>query len=192
MASLPFNGAVLAGGMSTRMGQDKSSLRLDGQTLLERARQLLHSLGAEEVFAMRQGEVHDIYPDSGPLGGIHGAIHHAPNKPLLIIPVDLPLLGLEDLRALLKAGCDGDKITHFSDQYLPIFLRHPAHCLPALQQQLKARKTLSLRHFFQEIPCQQITPIGNNSLANANTPAQWQAIKDIHEYERQGRGNASS
>ncbi|HSG60795.1 MAG TPA: molybdenum cofactor guanylyltransferase [Pseudomonadales bacterium] len=176
MQSRLFNAAILAGGRSSRMGCDKSELRLNDQTLLERAKQLLLSLGAEEVFVMRQGEVHDMYPDSGPLGGIHGAIYHAPNKPLLIIPVDLPLLCQEDLRALINAGMTGHDITHFPGQYLPVFLANPAQLMPLLTQRLDTRGALSLRHFFEALTCQSVEPVSEHALMNANSPQDWKAI----------------
>lgn len=90
---------VLAGGQSTRMGQDKAFLRLGGETLLERAKALAKSItedvrivGDPSKFGRYGSVVADIYPDRGPLGGIHAALVQTPTDFNLIIAVDTPFI----------------------------------------------------------------------------------------------------
>src|SRR3954464_13510045 len=70
---------ILAGGKSSRMGEDKAFLRLGGKTLLELAQELVSGV-CGSVFVVgdraRFGPkaIQDIFPDSGPLGGIHAAL----------------------------------------------------------------------------------------------------------------------
>ena len=107
-----FYAAVLAGGKSVRMGQDKSSLVLGNNTLLERAVSLLQHVGAELVLiggAPGLNSVPDLLPHCGPPGGLYSLLDHIKHNygldgsPLLLIPVDMPLLGVSTLQKLMAA-----------------------------------------------------------------------------------------
>jgi molybdopterin-guanine dinucleotide biosynthesis protein A len=92
---------VLAGGRSTRMGQDKALLQVAGVSLLEHALDKLRALGtsaAPRIVGLRPDlssyapVVPDLHPGCGPLSGIEAALA-ATTQPLnLFLPVDLPLL----------------------------------------------------------------------------------------------------
>lgn len=100
---------ILAGGRSSRMGEDKALLRLGGRTLLEHALQKASAL-TPEVFLVgpraalqRFGRVvEDVYANSGPLGGIHAALRATSCELNLILAVDLPFLEPPFLRALVE------------------------------------------------------------------------------------------
>jgi molybdenum cofactor guanylyltransferase len=115
---------VLAGGKGTRLGADKSRIRIDGKPillhLLNRARwagpTLLVKPLADSVVA---GEaafgqvVADQFPGEGPLGGVVTALHHVESDRLVILPIDLPLIGRVHLLELLASSLD-DEIACFS------------------------------------------------------------------------------
>jgi molybdopterin-guanine dinucleotide biosynthesis protein A len=93
-------GFVLAGGKSSRMGQDKALLALNGQPLLQRAAYLVRAAtGADAVVvgAKREGFadcafVSDDWPDAGPLGGIATALRVTDAEWNLIVACDMPYL----------------------------------------------------------------------------------------------------
>ena len=87
---------VLAGGLSTRMGQDKASLLLHGRTLLDRALETLTTVGAPATV------LPDIHPHCGPLSGIEAALTATTHDYNLFLPVDLPLLPAPFLRWMLS------------------------------------------------------------------------------------------
>ncbi|MBZ5721625.1 MAG: molybdenum cofactor guanylyltransferase [Acidobacteriia bacterium] len=105
---------VLAGGKSTRMGRDKAFLELDGQTLLVRALALARSVardvqivGDRKKFSAFGPVVEDVYPERGPLGGIHAALAGSATEFNLMLAVDLPFIAppfLEYLIAQARAG----------------------------------------------------------------------------------------
>lgn len=111
------SGYVLAGGRSSRMGQDKALLMLDGATLLDRAVALLASVcgsvailsGPEEdhvraATLSRSGRlVPDRLPNCGPLGGVHAALCDAAPGWVLVLPVDAPFLPAHLLRSWIEA-----------------------------------------------------------------------------------------
>jgi molybdopterin-guanine dinucleotide biosynthesis protein A len=100
---------VLAGGKSARMGQEKAMLELDGRTLLEHALSLAGTVASETIIVGSRGEferygrmVEDVYPEQGPLAGIHAALWASPTDLNLILAVDTPFLEPRFLEYLLE------------------------------------------------------------------------------------------
>jgi molybdopterin-guanine dinucleotide biosynthesis protein A len=90
---------ILAGGKSTRMGADKAFVLLDGRTLLARALDIARSItpevrivGDPQKFASFAPTVEDIFPNCGPLGGIHSALRSSPTDLNLMLAVDVPFV----------------------------------------------------------------------------------------------------
>lgn len=99
---------ILAGGKSTRMGADKAFLMLDGRTLLERALELAHStapdvriVGNAAKFSPFDLVVEDLFPNCGPLGGIHAALRASNAELNLILAVDTPFVPAPLLQYLI-------------------------------------------------------------------------------------------
>jgi len=104
---------ILAGGKSSRMGQDKAFLRLGRQTLLVRALELARTVtadgnprivGSAAKFAGFGPVVEDVYPECGPLAGIHAALSATGTDLNLMIAVDLPFLQPSFLNYLVSRG----------------------------------------------------------------------------------------
>ncbi len=89
---------VLAGGRSTRMGQDKALLQLAGKSLLELALDKLRALplaAAPRIAGApleHAGVVADLHPGCGPLSGIEAALAASTQALNVFLPVDMPLL----------------------------------------------------------------------------------------------------
>jgi molybdopterin-guanine dinucleotide biosynthesis protein A len=100
---------ILAGGKSSRMGTDKALLDFQGATLLDRMRQIARR-AADEVFVCGLREkfgpeaIEDIFPDCGPLGGIHAALRASSAELNLVLAVDLPFVEPGFLHYLLRQG----------------------------------------------------------------------------------------
>jgi molybdopterin-guanine dinucleotide biosynthesis protein A len=99
MGTVPLTAYVLAGGKSTRMGQDKAVLTLQGRTLLEialfAARAVagqVYIVGPAEPYGRFAPTISDIYQGCGPLAGIHAALSHSSTNLNLILAVDTPFL----------------------------------------------------------------------------------------------------
>jgi molybdopterin-guanine dinucleotide biosynthesis protein A len=108
---------VLAGGKSSRMGEDKAFLIFDGRTLLQRALELAHSVaedvrivGARDKFAVFASVVEDQYEERGPLGGIHAALSASSTPVNLILAVDLPFLEERFLHYLVDEARAGNAV----------------------------------------------------------------------------------
>lgn len=101
-------GFVLAGGKSSRMGEDKAFLNFGGQTLLDHALGVMGEVcgrvavvGDPVRFAKYGSVVNDIFTGCGPLGGIHAALSSSAAELNLILAVDMPFVTAELLGFLL-------------------------------------------------------------------------------------------
>ena len=111
-----FSAVILAGGKSSRMGQDKAWLQVDGESLLARQIRLVREVGASEVFISGRANtdysrfdcrvLQDRLVDAGPLAGIESALAASSSSLLLVLAVDMPKMQVGLLRRL-AFRCDG-------------------------------------------------------------------------------------
>jgi len=100
---------LLAGGKSARMGTSKAELLYEGKTFLQHMLDKAHALGIEKCYisgyTSQQEDVQtvwDLYPDRGPLSGIHATMRTMTTPYCLVLPVDAPKLPVEILNGLLR------------------------------------------------------------------------------------------
>ena len=121
-----FSGVVLAGGHSSRMGQDKSALLLRGQTLLEWQIKKLRDIGAQDILIsgvnapVGTRQVMDVYPNRGALGGIHACLQAAKNDRCLVLGVDVPLVSVAALEHLRRAHQQGVTVLSCNGRQEPL------------------------------------------------------------------------
>lgn len=173
---MQFSALILAGGQSSRMGQDKALLSLNGQSLLEHMQQLALATGACEVLVSRNqpGFIADQTQQQGPLAGILAALEHCQSAQLLILPIDTPLLTVLSLQRLLQhaAASTGASAAYFADSPLPCILPvRPA--LSALIHQLLQNGQRSVKALLAQLNAVSL-PVPTTELLNTNTPQDWQ------------------
>lgn len=179
-----ITGVVLAGGLSTRMGTDKSQLMRKQQTMLEFTAAQLKKAGVNQVVISGPPSLptteYPILPDQlpklGPMGGISSIANQLNGKAdyLLIIPVDLPLLDHRQLITLKEKGLARDQVMVFKGQPLPLFLPLKASYLQRLNRQVELAENLSIRHFLDNVDGEFLESDNQLSWFNSNTPADWQ------------------
>jgi len=94
------------------MGENKALVEFEGRTLLDRALATLKEacgevviVGDPEIYGWYGRVVSDVFPNCGPLGGIHAALSQSPAELNLMLAVDMPFVSAELLRFLFrKAG----------------------------------------------------------------------------------------
>ncbi|HZD93729.1 MAG TPA: molybdenum cofactor guanylyltransferase [Candidatus Sulfotelmatobacter sp.] len=148
MVHSQVSGFVLAGGKSTRMGQDKAALKLNGRTLLEHALAALRSvcgdvaiLGSYELYGAVAPVYEDIFSGCGPLGGIHAALSNSQTEYNLITAVDTPFLVPELLSYLAeRAVASGAVVTtpEIDDYPQPACAVYSLAFLPIAERALKS------------------------------------------------------
>lgn len=110
-------GFVLAGGKSSRMGSDKAFLKFESRTLLERAIAVAREscgevviVGDPAVFGGHGAVIQDVYPDCGPLAGIHAALQQPSAELNLMLAVDMALVSVQLLFFLFDAAEKGNSV----------------------------------------------------------------------------------
>jgi molybdopterin-guanine dinucleotide biosynthesis protein A len=88
---------ILAGGLSSRMGRNKSRLRLGRLTFLGRIKRAASVTGFP-VRIIRD----DLVPRCGPIGGIYTALSTTTAESLLFVPCDMPFLTSELLVSFVQ------------------------------------------------------------------------------------------
>jgi len=179
-ANKPLIGVLLAGGQSSRMGQDKASLAIAGTTLLEFMRAKLQQAGIDEVVICRNapGYLNDSIPQLGPLGALYTLSQHYPERRALIIPVDMPLLRVASLKAFAAATMDSNLPATSSQQMFPLYLAFTPAVIEALHQRTHQPDDLSIAAFLRDTGGRQLSDLElhDDEYLNANTPQQWQVI----------------
>ncbi|WP_241242268.1 molybdenum cofactor guanylyltransferase [Thalassotalea sp. G2M2-11] len=174
-------GVVLAGGRSSRMGQDKALLPHNQANMLAFSQNLLAQTKVDQVVV--SGKTHgiaDTFDQLGPMGGIYTIIQQYQPKALLILPVDLPLMNVESLTQLKLAGELSQQPSYFNNHYLPLYLPVNAFVKQFFErtftkiQSAEQTKGPSIRTLLQQLPSKALTPKNNQCLFNTNTPEQWQ------------------
>ncbi|WP_024593774.1 MULTISPECIES: molybdenum cofactor guanylyltransferase [unclassified Pseudoalteromonas] len=205
-----FTGVVLAGGKSSRMGTDKADLVLKNKTLLQNGCDLLKDAGAKNILISRnitnpvkssshyspsdypsEKYVKDIYPNSGPLGGIYSTLI-ATEHDLLITAVDMPLLTSSLLSTIVLASQSNNVQSmnnqlnqsqihawHFENEPLPLYIRNTSSVKNHLKHILtNANSHKSIKQFTQSIGVQTLLCNKAHALINTNTPAQFKAVNE--------------
>jgi molybdopterin-guanine dinucleotide biosynthesis protein A len=114
--AVDVTGIIVAGGRSSRMGQDKALLELQGATMLERTAAALQQVAERVIVVARDMQgygpigletVPDIYPGLGPLSGIHAGLSASTTEWGIVVACDMPFVQPEVLRALLAQTANG-------------------------------------------------------------------------------------
>jgi molybdopterin-guanine dinucleotide biosynthesis protein A len=105
---------ILAGGESRRMGTDKSRLRIENDTFIDRIAATVAPLtDSITLVGARYSHPHfpsvsDVYPRWGALGGLHAALAACEREWAIVVACDLPFVTFElfELLASLRANHD--------------------------------------------------------------------------------------
>ncbi len=192
-----ISGVILAGGRSSRMGQNKALLELGEKTIIEGQILELGKAFAPLIVVSNQPElysglgaqvVQDQYPGYGPLAGIHAGLKSAPGDGAFIIPCDMPFitaeLGLELLAQF--EGSDGVVLSN-QGKLEPLCAVYHKRCLPVIEKFLQ-EKHLKIIDFYPFVNMRVLSVeelslprSAAEQLLNINTPAELQQARRIFD-----------
>jgi ABC-type transporter Mla maintaining outer membrane lipid asymmetry ATPase subunit MlaF/molybdopterin-guanine dinucleotide biosynthesis protein A len=172
------------------MGSDKALLQFGGMTLLERALQAGHAI-AEKLYIVGQrgrygqfGEViEDIYPDCGPLGGIHAALSTTTTDLNLMLSVDMPLMAARFLEWLVRQAQTSRELIVVPDALgglQPLCAIYRPQARDAAEQALK-RGDYKISHLFSAVHTRQI--LLQEIVAAGFSPDIFRNVNTSEEYE---------
>lgn len=197
-----FSVVIQAGGQSSRMGQDKALMPFLGQTLIARQVDRLQALKCQILVITNRPEayaflnlpcVSDLFPGTGPLGGLLTALEAAQTPGVGVVACDMPFLNprlLDRQRAILwKEGAD---VVVPRSQIGP----EPLHavyrretCLPIIRAALAAGERKLIAWFpsvmVHEMTLEEITAYdpAYHSFTNVNSPDEFLAAEELARQE---------
>ena len=187
-----FVGLILAAGRGRRLGKGpKAFVRLDEETLLERARRMLHSVGVTDIVAVLPSEAdpgpipEDLFvtrnprPDSGPLKSTQLGLQRMGDisgiSGVVLYPVDHHLISSQDIRPVLDEASAADPEVA---RVVPSYLGTGGHPIVIMPPGLKAiwgseyPENDTLRDLLSEAGTTRYVEAGGEGiLQNLNTPA---------------------
>ncbi len=183
---MAVSAVILAGGRGERLGRDKATLELGGQTLLQRQIALLSHLSDDLIVVQRSDQnlsverarlVTDLRPFTGVLAGFAAGLVGAMHPWAIVVACDMPFLNLNLLRYLLSLRTGYDLVVPRLDVGLePLHALYHRRCLSSIRRALEEgqRRVVSfydaLRvRYVQSTEIAPLDPQGC-SFFNINTP----------------------
>ena len=188
-------GVILAGGLSSRMGQDKARIRLAGTPLLGHAIRRLHpqvsalTVNANGPVLFPVGEELPVIPDldatrSGPLGGVLAALDHTKRlhpeaSHVATVPTDSPFFPADLVARLAHAVDTPGRIVSARSATgpHPVFALWPVALMDDLAAWLAGGGALRVRSYLERHQAREVTfpPVGTidgdlDPFFNINTP----------------------
>ncbi len=188
--------AVLCGGRSRRMGQDKGLMPFLGQPLVQRVVERVRPISDEIILITNRPGAYrfldlpmlrDILPDHGPLGGAFTAATACRSVALALVACDMPFVNAAVLahacQVLAAEGCDAVvPLTANGPEALHAVYR-TATCAPAMKAALDAGE-LKMADWLRRVRTrfitqEEITRFDPEGLAfvNVNTPEAFRAAE---------------
>lgn len=190
--------AILAGGQSRRMGNDKAELLWNDVPLLEHGCRTALETGNRVLVVGRERPANFpldeiiFLPDEtaglGPSGGLKTALNWAKKEGIsavLMLACDLPLLTSGALKWLQNStnfdALEDGLVVYSGQQLEPLFSFYNVSCLPLVERQLAKNKrslhALITTGNFQFIDA---PPEIARQLMNTNSPEDWQYVQSMN------------
>ena len=181
-----YSAIILAGGKSSRMGQKKGLLRFQERTFIDIIIDKLQEAGISEIMVSgyeyddpRTIFVEDVYPNKGPVAGIHAGLRRSSKEHVFVIPEDAPLVPVDYIRLLMEEHLKSDlPITVASangriQQLIGVYDKSLAEACESILQEEKS-KVMSL---IERFGCAEVPFNGDEMLIRGcNTPEEFEEI----------------
>lgn len=157
---------VLAGGNSTRMGQDKANLPLHGRTLLQHVAEAMRPIFPAVIVSVRAPrpeidlpQVCDDPAHSGPLAGLAAGLSRAATPWVFAVACDMPFISPALIECLARQRTDDVQavvpVVHGQPQPLAAFYAHS--CRADLDALLQSHSKHSLRALLDRLPVRYVS-----------------------------------
>ena len=185
--------AILAGGLSRRMGQDKALLPLGQRLVIEWVLERVVTLSDDVTLITNTPDkyghlgypmIEDVYPGKGALGGIYTGIQAALYPYCLMVACDMPFLNTELLRYLVDLAPGFDVVVPCIRQF-PETLHavYGKECLEPIRRRLFADQ-LKIVGFFDDVKVRYVErdDVARfdptfRSFLNMNTLDDWERVQ---------------
>ena len=190
---------ILAGGRSSRFGQDKCSLVLGGENLLKRIVDSLGELGDEIILVLAPGQASpfmhstsnvkittDIYFGKGPMVGIYSGLKEISDDYAVVVACDMPFLNFGLLRYMIGLVSGFDLvIPRIGDNVEPVHAVYSRSCIKILAEMIQ-EDNLKVSNLIERVKVRyvverELTSFDPEllSLFNINMPADLETAEQI-------------
>ncbi|MFN7181884.1 MAG: molybdenum cofactor guanylyltransferase [Planctomycetota bacterium] len=157
-------GALICGGKSSRFGEDKSNITLNGKTLLELSLEKLSSVCIDilivpknlrkiaPVIKEKYKIIEEYATAEGPMAGIVAALESSKYENLLVLGIDYPLVSVKLLSFILKTIEENVVkmvIPKLNRMYQPLVAAYKKQLLPLFEKWINIHHNYSLQNFIQ-------------------------------------------
>ncbi|AXT55892.1 molybdenum cofactor guanylyltransferase [Aquimarina sp. MMG015] len=180
LKGLDITGIILAGGKSSRMGEDKGLKLHKGKPFIAHILKALESI-TDKILIITNNPAYtifgypcisDIIPDLGPVGGIYTGLTHTRTKQNLVLSCDVPFVNHMVLDKLISAYEPNFDIITFQD--IPLITLYNESVINTFLESIN-KKRLSLRKTLSTLKVKSI-PIEDTIapyVKNINTQQQY-------------------
>ncbi len=150
---MKISSIILAGGKNLRLGRCKALEAINGKSLLERIAERLRALSNEIIIVTSQEQrdlpipsktkiILDLYPDSGPLGGLYTGLVSVESSYSIVVACDMPFLNTELLSYMVELSSSFDAVVpRLGEGALePLHAVYSKDCLDSIKGQLERGK----------------------------------------------------
>ena len=150
---------LLAGGKSSRMGQDKGLMLLNGKPMIEYIIEIAQQISTEIIIVANNDSYlkfnlpvyKDEFLDKGPLAGIYTGLKNTKTEKNLILSCDVPYIQKELIEFLISNSEKNEiTISLFQDKLHPLIGIYAKSCLPVILEQIKLNE-LKVASLFEKI-----------------------------------------
>lgn len=156
---MKVNTIILAGGKSSRMGQDKGLMNLNGKPMIQHVIEVAKTKSEEIMIISNQANYqqfgYKVYPDEiknkGPLAGIYTGLKHSMTEWNVVLSCDTPFIHPSLLQFLIAQaqGCD-ITILQKNEQIHPLIGIFNKNCLATFKTCLDANE-LTLKSVYKKL-----------------------------------------
>lgn len=187
-----ITGIILAGGKSSRMGEDKGFLKLNGKTFMSSIIAALNPIVGEIIIVSNNSEydvfnlkrVADSMEDSGPLAGLYSGLLHSETENNIVLSCDVPLISTSVLKKLLEGAPSEAEVIQFESEgkTMPLVAMYKKKCRLHFLKLLQTNER-RLRFAIDQLDVKTITldsELGK-TVRNINTISELKDLK--HEFK---------
>ncbi|MBP7738703.1 MAG: molybdenum cofactor guanylyltransferase [Spirochaetes bacterium] len=166
MHSNDISAFIIAGGKSSRFGEDKAVFLYHGKPLIEHVIEAIRPVfnriaiigdDAEKFDYLGLPSHRDIVPGIGPLGGLYTALRVADTGRIFIFACDMPGLNTGLIRHMIELSENVDVVIPFiGGFYEPLHAIYSKSCIAPMETLIQEGKRQIFR-FFDQVTVRQVT-----------------------------------
>lgn len=151
---------ILAGGKSSRMGEDKAFLKVKAKTMIEHVIAAVKPI-TKDIIIIANDKKHeqfgypvykDLITNCGPLAGIYTGLTFSETTKNLIISCDIPMLSTQLLQSLIQHSEGYEVCVPKNNHKLhPLIGVYSKSCLPVFEKELN-NKQRKIQIALQKVP----------------------------------------